>query len=100
MLIIGESTSFLLKLKASLGCEEVEPQYSSTSERKGISISSTWMWRQEGDYDAGPQKIAEVEKMMRQRSAGQLHRIKIRLVALSDHSKRSKEKRVIDERKL
>jgi phenylacetate-CoA ligase len=83
--------------------KEIEPQYVIIVKKKGYldQLHVDVEARQE-TYDAGPKKIAEVEKMVESKIRGTIGiGIKIRLVPPKSITRsEGKAKRVIDERKM
>jgi phenylacetate-CoA ligase len=104
MLIIGGVNIFPSQIESLLlDVKEVEPQYVIYIRKKGyLDQLHLDVEARKETYDAGPQKIAEVEKMMEAKIRGTIGiGIKIRLVAPKAITRsEGKAKRVIDERKL
>jgi len=104
MLIIGGINIFPAQIESLLlDVKEVEPQYVIYIRKKGyLDQLHLDVEARKETYDAGPQKIAEVEKMMEGKIRGTIGiGIKIRLVAPKAITRsEGKAKRVIDERKL
>jgi phenylacetate-CoA ligase len=104
MLIIGGVNIFPSQIESLLlDVKEVEPQYVIYIRKKGyLDQLHLDVEARKETYDAGPQKIAEVEKMMEGKIRGTIGiGIKIRLVAPKAITRsEGKAKRVIDERKL
>jgi phenylacetate-CoA ligase len=104
MLIIGGVNVFPSQIESILlDVKEIEPQYVIIVKKKGYldQLNVDVEARQE-TYDAGPKKIAEVEKMVESKIRGMIGiGIKIRLVPPKSITRsEGKAKRVIDERKL
>jgi phenylacetate-CoA ligase len=104
MLIIGGVNVFPSQIESLLlDVKEVEPQYVIYVRKKGyLDQLHLDVEARKETYDAGPQKIAEVEKMMEAKIRGTVGiGIKIRLVPPKAITRsEGKAKRVIDERKL
>ena len=104
MLIIGGVNVFPSQIESLLlDVKEVEPQYVIYVRKKGyLDQLHLDVEARKETYDAGPQKIAEVEKMMESKIRGTVGiGIKIRLVPPKAITRsEGKAKRVIDERKL
>jgi len=104
MLIIGGVNVFPSQIESLLlDVKEVEPQYVIYVRKKGyLDQLHLDVEARKETYDAGPQKIAEVEKMMEAKIRGTMGiGIKIRLVPPKAITRsEGKAKRVIDERKL
>jgi phenylacetate-CoA ligase len=104
MLIIGGVNVFPSQIESLLlDVKEVEPQYVIYVRKKGyLDQLHLDVEARKETYDAGPQKIAEVEKMMESKIRGTMGiGIKIRLVPPKAITRsEGKAKRVIDERKL
>ena len=104
MLIIGGVNVFPSQIESLLlDVKEVEPQYVIYVRKKGyLDQLHLDVEARKETYDAGPQKIAEVEKMMEAKIRGTMGiGIKIRLVSPKAITRsEGKAKRVIDERKL
>jgi phenylacetate-CoA ligase len=104
MLIIGGVNIFPSQIESLLlDVKEVEPQYVIYIRKKGyLDQLHLDVEARKETYDAGPQKIAEVEKMMEAKIRGTIGiGIKIRLVPPKAITRsEGKAKRVIDERKL
>ena len=104
MLIIGGVNVFPSQIESILlDVKEIEPQYVIIVRKKGYldQLHVDVEARQE-TYEAGPQKIAQVEKMVENKIRGMIGiGIKIRLVPPKSITRsEGKAKRVIDERKL
>ena len=104
MLIIGGVNIFPSQIESLLlDMKEIEPQYVIYIRKKGyLDQLHLDVEARKETYDAGPQKIAEVEKMMEAKIRGTIGiGIKIRLVPPKSVTRsEGKAKRVIDERKL
>ena len=104
MLIIGGVNVFPSQIESLLlDVKEVEPQYVIYVRKKGyLDQLHLDVEARKETYDAGPQKIAEVEKMVEAKIRGTMGiGIKIRLVPPKAITRsEGKAKRVIDERKL
>jgi phenylacetate-CoA ligase len=104
MLIIGGVNVFPSQIESLLlDVKEVEPQYVIYVRKKGyLDQLHLDVEARKETYDAGPQKIAEVEKMVEAKIRGTIGiGIKIRLVPPKAITRsEGKAKRVIDERKL
>ena len=104
MLIIGGVNVFPSQIESLLlDMKEVEPQYVIYVRKKGyLDQLHLDVEARKETYDAGPQKIAEVEKMVEAKIRGTIGiGIKIRLVPPKSITRsEGKAKRVIDERKL
>jgi phenylacetate-CoA ligase len=104
MLIIGGVNVFPSQIESLLlDVKEVEPQYVIYIRKKGyLDQLHLDVEARKETYDAGPPKIAEVEKMMEAKIRGTIGiGIKIRLVPPKAITRsEGKAKRVIDERKL
>jgi phenylacetate-CoA ligase len=104
MLIIGGVNVFPSQIESILlDVKEIEPQYVIIVKKKGYldQLHVDVEARQE-TYDAGPKKIAEVEKMVESKIRGMIGiGMKIRLVPPKTITRsEGKAKRVIDERKM
>jgi phenylacetate-CoA ligase len=104
MLIIGGVNVFPSQIESILlDVKEIEPQYVIIVKKKGYldQLHVDVEARQE-TYDAGPKKIAEVEKMVESKIRGMTGiGMKIRLVPPKTITRsEGKAKRVIDERKM
>jgi phenylacetate-CoA ligase len=104
MLIIGGVNVFPSQVESILlDVKEIEPQYVIIVKKKGYldQLHVDVEARQE-TYDAGPKKIAEVEKMVESKIRGMTGiGMKIRLVPPKTITRsEGKAKRVIDERKM
>jgi phenylacetate-CoA ligase len=104
MLIIGGVNVFPSQIESILlDVKEIEPQYVIIVKKKGYldQLNVDVEARQE-TYDAGPKKIAEVEKMVESKIRGMIGiGMKIRLVPPKTITRsEGKAKRVIDERKM
>ncbi|MCJ7642586.1 MAG: phenylacetate--CoA ligase [Desulfobacterales bacterium] len=104
MLIIGGVNVFPSQIESLLlEVKEIEPQYVIFVRKKGyLDQLHLDVEAKKETYDAGPQKIAEVEKMVEAKIRGMVGiGIKIRLVPPKSITRsEGKAKRVIDERKL
>jgi phenylacetate-CoA ligase len=104
MLIIGGVNVFPSQIESFLlDVKEIEPQYVIFIRKKGyLDHLHLDVEARKETYDAGPQKIAEVEKMVETKIRGMIGiGIKIRLVPPKSITRsEGKAKRVIDERKL
>jgi phenylacetate-CoA ligase len=104
MLIIGGVNIFPSQIESLLlDMKEIEPQYVIYIRKKGyLDQLHLDVEARKETYDAGPQKIAEVEKMVESKIRGTIGiGIKIRLVPPKSVTRsEGKAKRVIDERKL
>ena len=104
MLIIGGVNVFPSQIESLLlDVKEIEPQYVIYVRKKGyLDQLHLDVEARKETYDAGPQKIAEVEKMVEAKIRGTIGiGIKIRLVPPKAITRsEGKAKRVIDERKL
>ena len=104
MLIIGGVNIFPSQIESLLlDMKEIEPQYVIYIRKKGyLDQLHLDVEARKETYDAGPQKIAEVEKMVESKIRGTIGiGIKIRLVPPKAITRsEGKAKRVIDERKL
>ena len=104
MLIIGGVNVFPSQIESILlDVKEIEPQYVIIVKKKGYldQLHVDVEARQE-TYNAGPKKIAEVEKMVESKIRGMTGiGMKIRLVPPKTITRsEGKAKRVIDERKM
>jgi phenylacetate-CoA ligase len=104
MLIIGGVNVFPSQIESILlDIKEIEPQYVIIVKKKGYldQLHVDVEARQE-TYDAGPKKIAEVEKIVESKIRGMTGiGMKIRLVPPKTITRsEGKAKRVIDERKM
>jgi len=104
MLIIGGVNIFPSQIESILlDLNEIEPQYVIIVKKKGYldQLHVDVEARQE-TYDAGPKKIAEVEKMVEGKIRGMTGiGAKVRLVPPKTITRsEGKAKRVIDERKM
>ena len=104
MLIIGGVNIFPSQIESILlDLNEIEPQYVIIVKKKGYldQLHVDVEARQE-TYDAGPKKIAEVEKMVESKIRGMTGiGVKVRLVPPKTITRsEGKAKRVIDERKM
>ena len=104
MLIIGGVNVFPSQVESILlDVKEVEPQYVLIVRKKGyLDQLHCDVEAKPETYEAGPQKIAEIEKMIENKIRGMIGiGIKIRLVPPKSITRsEGKAKRVIDERKL
>jgi phenylacetate-CoA ligase len=104
MLIIGGVNVFPSQIESLLlDVKEIEPQYVIFIRKKGyLDQLHLDVEARKETYDAGPQKIAEVEKMVEAKIRGMIGiGIKIRLVPPKSITRsEGKAKRVIDERKM
>ena len=104
MLIIGGVNVFPSQIESLLlEVKEIEPQYVIFVRKKGyLDQLHLDVEAKKETYDAGPQKIVEVEKMVEAKIRGMVGiGIKIRLVPPKSITRsEGKAKRVIDERKL
>lgn len=104
MLIIGGVNVFPSQIESILlEIPEVEPQYVIIVRKKGyLDQLHADVEAKKEVYDAGPQKISEVEKMIEAKMRGMIGiGIKIRLVPPKSITRsEGKAKRVFDERKL
>ncbi len=104
MLIIGGVNVFPSQIESLLlDVKEIEPQYVIYVRKKGyLDQLHLDVEARKETYDAGPQRIAEVEKMVEAKIRGTMGiGIKIRLVPPKAITRsEGKAKRVIDERKL
>ena len=104
MFIIGGVNVFPSQIESLLlEVKEIEPQYVIFVRKKGyLDQLHLDVEAKKETYDAGPQKIAEVEKMVEAKIRGMVGiGIKIRLVPPKSITRsEGKAKRVIDERKL
>ena len=104
MLIIGGVNVFPSQVESILlDVKEVEPQYVLIVRKKGyLDQLHCDVEAKPETYEAGPQKIAEIEKMIENKIRGMIGiGIKMRLVPPKSITRsEGKAKRVIDERKL
>ena len=104
MLIIGGVNVFPSQVESILlDVKEVEPQYVLIVRKKGyLDQLHCDVEAKPETYEAGPQKISEIEKMIENKIRGMIGiGIKIRLVPPKSITRsEGKAKRVIDERKL
>jgi len=104
MLIIGGVNVFPSQIESLLlDVQEIEPQYVILIRKKGyLDQLHLDVEAKKETYEAGPQKIAEVEKMVEGKIRGMVGiGIKVRLVPPKSITRsEGKAKRVIDERRL
>ena len=104
MLIIGGVNVFPSQIESILlDLKEIEPQYVIIVKKKGyLDQLHVDVEARPETYDAGPKKIAEVEKLVESRIRGMTGiGTKIRLVPPKTITRsEGKAKRVIDERKM